>query len=192
MPRTTDRAVRQALMTKVIGEHIANPDTLVVEELGIDQGACRIDVAVVNGHLHGYEIKSDSDKLDRLNSQQLQYSRVVDRASLVVGERHLSGAMALIPDWWGVRVVSVGPRQALHIDLARPAQLNPSVVPEALAALLWRPEIISLLSGVGVPPSTLRKNRRQLCAVAAAEVPLRELRSYVRASLKSRTNWRGL
>ena len=34
-----------------------------VEELGVCRGRVRVDVAVVNGTLHGYEIKSDRDSL---------------------------------------------------------------------------------------------------------------------------------
>ena len=47
----------------------------------------RIDIAVVKGALHGFEIKSDFDNLKRLARQVDLYSQVLDRATLVVGER---------------------------------------------------------------------------------------------------------
>lgn len=61
-----DRDVRQALHRKVLKEHHGDADTLVLDELGLRHGTCRVDIAVVNGYLHGYEIKSDSDTLERL------------------------------------------------------------------------------------------------------------------------------
>src|SRR5690242_17854466 len=64
-----DRDVRKALKSKLLREHIADPRTLVLDELGLRHGACRVDIAVVNGSMHGYEIKSDSDTLERLPSQ---------------------------------------------------------------------------------------------------------------------------
>lgn len=190
MIRTTDQDVRTALMKKVISEHVANPDTLVIEELGLDRGACRVDVAVINGHLHGYEIKSESDTLDRLPSQQALYSKVLDRASLVVSDRHISKAIELIPKWWGVRAVSIGARGAINVKLIRTSSLNPCICAKSLASLLWRDEIVALLLDAGVEKKALRANRAELCRIAAEKVQLRDLRSHVRACLKNRTTWR--
>lgn len=48
-------------------------ERLVVEELGLFHGASRVDLAVVGRSLHGYEIKSDRDSLDRLEQQAADY-----------------------------------------------------------------------------------------------------------------------
>ncbi len=61
-----DRDVRQALRRKVLRDHIGDSSTLVLDELGLRHGTCRVDIAVVNSLLHGYEIKSDADNLARL------------------------------------------------------------------------------------------------------------------------------
>ncbi|MDA8118743.1 MAG: sce7726 family protein, partial [Gammaproteobacteria bacterium] len=74
-------------------------DTVVLDELGICRGEVRVDVAVVNGEIHGYEIKSDRDSLRRLASQVELYSKVLDQATLVAGERHFDAAAALLPEW---------------------------------------------------------------------------------------------
>ncbi|WP_283807951.1 DUF2130 domain-containing protein [Bradyrhizobium macuxiense] len=58
-----DRDVRQALHRKVLKERHGDADTLVLDELGLRHGTCRVDIAVVNGYLHDYEIKSDADTL---------------------------------------------------------------------------------------------------------------------------------
>ena len=85
-----DRDVRKALHHKVLKEHHGDTNTLVLDELGLRHGVARVDVAVVNGYLHGFEIKSDSDTLDRLPSQVTIYNAVLDRATLVVGEKHIA------------------------------------------------------------------------------------------------------
>jgi hypothetical protein len=82
-----DRDVRKALHHTVLKEHHGDTNTLVLDELGLRHGAVRVDVAVVNGHLHGFEIKGDSGTLDRLPSQVAINNAVLDRAMLVVGER---------------------------------------------------------------------------------------------------------
>src|SRR5260370_36720159 len=99
-----DRDVRKALRAQLILEHRGEPDTLMIQEMAIPRGAARIDIAVVNGWLHGYEIKSDLDTLVRLVSQRDAYCGVFDRVTLVVGERHVRDAIEFVPDWWGIRV----------------------------------------------------------------------------------------
>lgn len=188
--RTRDRDVRQAIIKKVLSEHVLDPDVLVVHELGLQHGACRIDIAVVNGLLHGYEIKSDADTLARLPIQVAAYSAAMDRATLVVGERHLAAAKDLIPDWWGMKVAVVGARGAVNIVTYRPVGVNPQVSSFHVAQLLWRNEAIELLGLHGAIKGAARMNRNNLCHALAEIVPSIDLRRYVRSALKRRENWR--
>lgn len=191
MDPITDSDVRSALLRKVIAEHVANPNTLVVEEMGLARGACRVDVCVINGHLHGYEIKSDVDTLRRLPMQQQFYSNVLDKATIVVGQRHLDHAMEVLPEWWGVRTVSRGARNAVRMELLRPARLNPSVNGTDVAALLWRDEITTLICARNPDKAALRGNRTALCERLGEVYSLAEIRTLVREQLKRRTDWRG-
>ena len=63
---TKDLDIRSALHAKRLRRLKAKPDTLVIDELGLAHASSRIDVAVINGCIHGYEIKSAKDTLDRL------------------------------------------------------------------------------------------------------------------------------
>ncbi len=66
-------------------DHECDHDTKVVQEMGVWNGTVRIDIAVINGELGGFELKSDSDNLLRLPAQAELYSRVFDRmTSLLV------------------------------------------------------------------------------------------------------------
>jgi len=186
-----DRDVREALHKKVLREHHGDTNTLVLDELGLRHGTCRVDIAVVNGHLHGYEIKSDSDTLERLPNQVEIYGAVLDRATLVVGERHLAKARPQVPEWWGIKVVTCGPRGGVKFETAQPFQTNPSINPLALAELLWRPELIEILQERGSAASTLRKPRSYLYRELTDSVELDELRDLVRQRLKARERWRG-
>ncbi len=186
-----DRDVRQALHRKVLKEHHGDAHTLVLDELGLRHGTCRVDIAVVNGYLHGYEIKSDSDTLERLPAQIATYGLVLDRATLVVGERHLEKAKPLIPQWWGIKVVTAGPRGGISFETAQAFAQNPTIDPLALAELLWRPEVVEILQERGAPPALLRKPRGVLYKYLAETVDLQELRPLIRQRLKARARWRG-
>src|ERR1700752_2733932 len=92
----SDADIRSALRSWLLAEDGSKGDTVVIDELGICCGVVRIDLAVVNGTLHGYEIKSDIDSLRRLALQIELYSKVLDRATLVVGQRHLDEALDML------------------------------------------------------------------------------------------------
>lgn len=186
-----DMDVRRALKREVLKRHEKDADTLVLHELGLRHGIARVDIAVVNGSLHGYEIKSDADTLERLPSQIETYSAVLDKATLVVGERHAEKAIALLPSWWGIKIATVGPRGGISLHQETHGRMNPSVDPVAVAELLWRPEVAEILRGLGYPEKDLRKPRAALYRELASAVLLDELRYTIRRMLKRRERWRG-
>ena len=98
---TRDCDIRLALEARLVQQHGDEPDTIIRHEVGICAGKRRIDMAVVNGELTGYEIKSDMDTLARLVGQANAYGSVLDRVVLVTTERHVDSALPLLPDWWG-------------------------------------------------------------------------------------------
>jgi hypothetical protein len=98
-----DRELRAAVKRTVLSRYAARPGTLVFEELGLSHGSGRIDLAVVNGTIHGFELKSDLDNLNRLPQQIQIYNSVLDKVTLIVGRRHVDAAVALVPEWWGVK-----------------------------------------------------------------------------------------
>lgn len=187
---TRDRDVRTAVMKKVLAEPLSNPNVLVVEELGLEHGACRVDIAVINGVIHGYELKSDADTLHRLPLQIDAYSRALDKATLVVSERHFAEAANLLPPWWGVKVSRVGPRGAIHIQTERTATMNPDLSPFHVAHLLWRNEALAILETLGIDKKALRGSRRSLYALLTQHLSPSSLRTQVREALKRRTKWR--
>ena len=63
-----DQDIRSVLNQKLEKKY-RDADTIIINELGLLQGLCRVDVAVINGIIHGYEIKSEADTLERLPLQ---------------------------------------------------------------------------------------------------------------------------
>jgi hypothetical protein len=184
-----DSDVRRALCRKVLAEHIRDPGTLVVQELGLWHGGARVDIAVVNGRFHGFEIKSDADSLGRLEAQRVAYSAVFDRVTLVCGSRHAAAIQEKIPDWWGLKIATSGKRGAVHLEEIRQSQQNANIDPTSLAGMLWRDEALALLLERGIA-GVRSKSRGVLCRLIASHVPLDVVRAYVRKTLKVRAGWR--
>jgi hypothetical protein len=181
-----DADIRAVLRAAVTAQHAADPDTRIVDELGLRQGTVRVDLAVVNGVTHGYEIKSLADTLRRLPGQVAAYSAVLDFATLVLAERHRAEAQAMIPKWWGVIVAKEPAHRGIRLSVARKARRNEHVDKRALAELLWRDEAMAMLVARDAARGMLSKPRAavwdRLCEVCTLD----ELSAAVRARLKDR------
>ena len=184
-----DAEVRQALRHRLEGEH-DSATTLVRGELGLCLGETRVDLAVINGSLVGYEIKSARDRLDRLSSQVSNYGRVLDYAILVCASRHLHRALPLLPLWWGVWEVSERDGSIEFIEVRRACK-NPHPDPYAVAQLLWRDEALDLLKSRSLARGLQGATRWKLWQALVDSFDPCELAAAVRDQLRARLDWPG-
>lgn len=166
----------------------AQHDYRIIEEMAVCDGEARVDVAVANGRLCGYEIKSDADTLDRLAIQQKCYDKTFDTISIVVGEKFKNKIEEYVPAYWGIYVVSEC-ANGCKIKRKRMAKVNKNIEIAALLELLWKDEIVFLLKKEGVKGIS-GKNRRILRKIAIENISAAEIRNYTRETLKHRQNWR--
>lgn len=180
-----DSDVRPLLRAHVRALHGARPRTVILEELGLRRGVVRVDLAAVNGSLHGFEIKSARDSLRRLPGQVTAYGEVMDLATLVTTEHHAAAALGQLPSWWGVLVVVVDDGK-LRLDELRPTSPNPLVNARALAELIWYNSAIALLQKHQAARGVIGKPRAVVWDRLAEVVDLGEMRTLVRRNLKRR------
>jgi hypothetical protein len=186
-----DRDIRSALHKRLRELHPEQSDTLIIDELGLCRGTARVDVAVVNGKINGFEIKSERDTLDRLPGQQEVYSQTLDQVTIVASGHHIDKIFNAVPEWWGVEEVSLKDQQVVFKTLREPAS-NPDINPLALAQLLWREEALAALKQLSLDKGMLSKPRRALWTKLSDCLTLAELSSIVRRQLKARENWRSV
>lgn len=184
-----DAQLREAVKRKLLARYGREPDALVFEELGLRHGSGRIDLAVVDGIIRGFELKSDLDNLNRLPHQIQIYNSVLDKVTLIVGCRHMNACMALVPDWWGVKRAIVGARGGIKFCDVRRGRTNPCVDPLAVAKLLWRGEALSFLVELGQDAGVRSKPRLALYERLVQVVELAEIRQRVCDRMKDREKW---
>ena len=185
-----DQEIRQNFHRKILRRQHAQKNTLVIDELGLNHGKCRADIAVVNGYLAGYEIKSNKDSLRRLEEQVKSYNAVFDKAFIIVGNRHIKSIQNYVPEWWGVIESVRGQRGAVNFDTIREARTNKNIDPISIAKLLWRNEAKEILMQKKIPSKILRQPRAILYECLVDVLNTCELRKIVRKYLKNRRNWR--
>jgi len=87
-------------------------DAVIINELVLAEHGRRADIALANGKLHAFEIKSDADTLSRLDGQIDAYTRCFDKVTLVATDKHLDQALPFLPD---------------HVEVLQASQLSGSV-----------------------------------------------------------------
>jgi hypothetical protein len=185
----TDNLVRSAFHQSILKPAHDDPDTVVLDEFALRHGESRADIAVLNGKLVGYEIKTEEDSLTRLKSQITAYSEVFDRAYLISGKRHLDKISVLAPDWWGIYEIE-GNSSLYSFSLIREGKANPKKDSYGIAHLLWKDEAIDLLVNLFSCKVREKSTRDQLYNILIDKCSSDELSKIVIKCLKSRSGWR--
>jgi hypothetical protein len=186
-----DADVRIAILTKLSEQYAGDENTRIVEEMGIWSGSARIDVAVINGQLHGFELKSASDTLERLETQAGLYNQVFDHVTLVTADKHYYKALKKIPKWWGVMIAVPQKDGTVKIRESRTPKPNRKVNPLQLARLLWRTEALEVLVRHELDRGVRSATSEIIVARLAERLPLGILQEEVRSVLKRRLGWLG-
>lgn len=146
--KNLDKHVRESLHVYLKKE--LAPDAAVIDELVLHRKDGRADVVVVSDTLHCYEIKSDSDRLDRLKRQVRVYGKVFDYLSVVTTEKHFDHALKAVPAYWGAFIwypsELIG-GAATVLQMRRPT-LNVATHLPSLTQLLWKGTALRLLQEV--------------------------------------------
>ncbi len=184
-----DPCIRQLLRDTELLHFFEDANSKVVQELSLPVAKARIDVAVINGSLHGYEIKSASDTLKRLPSQVEAYSKVFDYLSIVTENKYHEKILSSVPSWIGI-FICYEKKGIKTIKQLRKPKLNKSKESFFLAKLLWRDEIIDTLIEYQIP---FRKKDRNwiLCETLSSNLDINAISFIVRDKLKKRINWKG-
>ena len=192
---TNDKMIRLALRSILDKEkekyRKKGHNAEVFEELGVSHGTARVDFAIVNGVMHGYEIKSDRDTLKRLPEQIKEFSAVFDKMTLVVGKRYLYQAIHIVPEWWGIIVAKSDTNNRIVFQVIRKPVINKNQQKEvSIARLLWREEALQILEKQNKAGGMKHEPREVIYNKLADVLDLKALKQTVSELLISREGWR--
>lgn len=175
-----------------IDEYIKEKDTIIINEMDVCAGISRVDIAVVNGKIHGYEIKSKQDNLDRLPQQIESYNQIFDTMTIVAYEDHIEKIKAIVPKWWEIKCVTEK-NNKIKFKNVRKGKKNSNINIYNVAMLLWKDEMIDLLlTYSNITKGYKSKTRSELSKMIEKNIDSKIILDYVRHALKSRQDWRAV
>ena len=187
---TNDLIIRSALKKDLLNCHAQDEKVRIIEELGIQHGTARVDIAIINGIMHGYEIKSDLDTLQRLPEQMDVFNSVFDKMTLVVGKNHLYQAINMVPEWWGIIIAKINNNGSVILNVIREEEFNKNQDNVSVASLLWREEALKILVKNNEANGFYSKPRDLIYEKLASVLDQKTLSEEVRETIFLRIDWR--
>lgn len=184
MQKLTDKEIRHALLVN-LGRR-ANPPRVTLEEVHVCNGNAIADVVAVYKAMHCYEIKGETDSINRIVRQSQFYDQAFPLISLVTTANHLRRAEIIVPKHWGIVLVNSSPSASVTLKHVRGAARNPSYLPEIALLSLWRSELIKFPN---LSNASLEKmNRQKIAALIASSVPTSVISELVGQALTARNS----
>ena len=127
-----DEYIYKAALTHrvLLGKHNLNTACMLTE---FRAGVCKADLAILNGTMTVFEIKSERDTLARLERQISNYQGVFASVVVIVGENHVSAVAKATPR--DVGVLSLSKRYQISTvreAVDRPGRICPATVFDSL------------------------------------------------------------
>jgi hypothetical protein len=178
----SDRDIREALMIEL--RAFAPKKSIIINEFGVWNN--RIDVALVENCLIGYEIKSDKDTLVRIPEQEALYSKIFDYVSIVCTNKHKIGIWMIIPSWYGIIEAYPDVKKEVGLRTFRVGTKNLHLDKKYCAGLLWRNESLQLLDKYLPGHKLLYKTKKMMHEKLANILTLDELHKEIIDTFKKR------
>lgn len=159
----------------------------LLEEVSLQNGLVRADLVYCSNRLECFEIKSHNDTLKRLVAQGWQYEQSFDLVTLVCATKHLSQAIDIVPEWWGILEVTKGGA----LQSLRKSTSNPNVGAAGMVDLLTNDESRAFLAYIGHSEGMSKLSHSQLKIKIQAVTTVPILRRWILDTLQGRRDgWR--
>lgn len=162
--RLDDKAIRHVLIQKLA----SRSPKAIIEELWVHRGNAIADVVSIHSEAHCYEIKGESDNIQRVITQGKYYDLVFPKVSLVTTQNHLNRALQLAPPHWGILLAYVSV-EGIKIRHVRASKRNRSFDKRLALLTLWRSELTEVASHLTEQKVT-SWNRANLAELIAAKL----------------------
>lgn len=184
MQKLTDTEIRRRLILSL--KRRSHIPSAILEEVHVCNGNAIADVVAVYKKMHCYEIKGESDSINRINRQSLFYDQAFPLISLITTTNHLKKATRITPNHWGILLAYQSSDGGVNLKYVRAAVRNPLYRPEIALLSLWRSELIKLASNTSA--LLTKMNRQTIAAHIASSTPIKRINERVGEALVARSH----
>lgn len=177
-----DPTIREKLKSYL--ESLPVKPRAIVDELHVHRGNAIADVVAVYKEAHCFEIKGETDNVNRLLTQGKFYDLVFKKISLVTTENHLKKSLDVTPEHWGI-LIAYKDNGAVKLRHHRKATSNPHFVKEVALLTLWKQEMLDVSNNNDIELPK-RINKQELVTEIASNLTLKKVNTEIANSLFNR------
>ncbi|EAZ72336.1 TPA: sce7726 family protein [Vibrio cholerae O1] len=153
-----DKTIRKAFISKL--NRMSPKPKKVIEELSVANGCAIADIVSINKTMHCYEIKGETDKIERAIKQAKHYNLAFNKVTLITTSNHLDKALKLIPSHWGIIETVYSEKEGrVKFRYHRKAKKNISMDTYVAVQTLWKSEMLKISELLGLSFLSKNKNR---------------------------------
>ncbi|MBT4639534.1 MAG: sce7726 family protein [Deltaproteobacteria bacterium] len=156
MYKLNDKRIRTSLIKKLKKQ--STKPKAVIEELRVHNGNAIADVVALYNEAHCFEIKGDTDKVERISEQGYYYDTSFRKITLVTTQKHLRKALLLAPSYWGIMVAGFKNREVV-LKYVRGAKRNFNFNKQLALLTLWKSEMLLLTEDESANKSGINRNK---------------------------------
>lgn len=167
-----------------LGKHFE--DSHMLTELRV--GPCKADVVILNGTSTVYEIKSDLDSLERLDSQISAYTSFFDQINVISSLSQVEKLQTQLSKEIGI--MALGPKNAIEV-IRKPQSNKSHVEPSVIFDTLRKNEYLRIIrENFGSVPDVPNTRIHQACSDLFCELAPEAAHDAMLGALKRRGNKR--
>ncbi|UVN46216.1 sce7726 family protein [Pseudomonas mosselii] len=158
-------------------------DAVIINEMVVANWSRRADIAVANGRLYGFEIKSQFDSLKRLPGQLESFQEHFDKVVVVAAPKFISSIERDYPESIGILEVSLSSGRP-RLRQVRAGRIKEVKDIARLTSLITKSELERFLRVSGASNGTNLSRSEMARKLSARHV--QKLRAYVLSCIKER------
>ena len=162
----------------------SNKPNKVIEELPVSYGSAIADVVGVYNTLHCFEIKGETDTVQRIQKQGEFYNKSLPRITLVTTNNHLEYALKSAPYYWGI-ILAKSENGNTTFSIIRDASQNPDFSGEEALHTLWKDELLSIPQKSNLPIKE-KMSKRTLSEILSKNLSESYIAEYICSTINNR------
>ena len=180
-----DIDIRNGLKNTLLKKYVDDSESFLIDEFNVSLGVVRADIALFNGVMHAYEIKSECDTLKRLDNQIYEYNKFFEYVTVVSCEKFMNRVLESVPENCGLILAKNG-KDGVKFKQVRKAKKNKGIDKICLAKALWKDEMIEILENKQYNRGFKSKSKPLLYEILAQEFSANQLVQIVKNKIKKR------
>ena len=159
-------------------KHLKEMNNIVAFEMSI--GDSRVDICRINGSLYAYEIKTEYDTFDRLETQMQDYLRTFQKVYIILPHTRVESVRPILPDSCGIISYRINKSRDVVFSYAQRAQKNHCDIASCINSLSSSDMSYLLKSLKGNDCRTRNEKREHLLQIADTKPIWKQYRQLLR------------